>query len=72
MSRRTAASTTTLQVRFFAPLAWIGTRAKLVSGEMSVSGNQWPLLVYADLQYDPDDPWSGLFRNQILVWVDIL
>jgi len=44
------------------------TRTKLASGEMSVSGDQWPMFVYANLAYDPDDPWNGLFRNQILVW----
>jgi hypothetical protein len=36
-----------------------------------VSGDQWPMFVYANLKYDPDDPWNGLFRNQILVWVGI-
>jgi hypothetical protein len=95
MSRQTVASTTTLQARFFVPLAQIGmilsklysllgdmaltlltpytrTRTKLASGEMSVSGDQWPMFVYANLEYDSDDPWSGLFRNQILVWESIL
>lgn len=43
-------------------------RKKLASGELAVSGDQWPMLVYANQQYDPDDPWSGLFKNQILVW----
>jgi hypothetical protein len=27
------------------------------------------MLVYARQEYDPEDPWSGLFRAQILVWV---
>ena len=44
-------------------------RTKLSSGEMAVSGDQWPLLVYANQQYDPEDPWEGLFRSQLLVWV---
>jgi hypothetical protein len=43
-------------------------RAKLSSGEMAVSGDQWPLLVYANQEYDPEDPWEGLFRSQLLVW----
>lgn len=47
-------------------------RAKLASGEMAVAGDQWPMLVYANLQYDPEDPWSGLFRNQILVYVSAI
>ncbi len=46
-------------------------RTKLASGEMAVFGDQWPLFVYTNLKYDPDDPWSGLFRNHILVWVSI-
>lgn len=28
--------------------------------------------MYANLEYDPDDPWNELFRNQVLVWVSIL
>jgi hypothetical protein len=44
-------------------------KAKLKSGEMSVRGDQWPLFLYADLAYDPDDPWNGLLRSQLLVAV---
>ena len=36
---------------------------------MAVSGDQWPVLVYADGVYDLEDPWSGLFRARLLVWV---
>jgi hypothetical protein len=36
---------------------------------MAVSGDQWPLLVYANNEYDPEDPWEGLFRNRLLIWV---
>ncbi|KAF8221849.1 hypothetical protein L208DRAFT_1325779, partial [Tricholoma matsutake] len=43
-------------------------REKLSSGEMPVHGGQWPMLVYADQEYDPKNPWEGLFRSQILVW----
>jgi hypothetical protein len=44
-------------------------REKLSSGEMRVRGDQWPLFLYADLAYDPEDPWNGLLRNQLLVMV---
>jgi hypothetical protein len=44
-------------------------REKLSSGEMPVRGDQWPMLVYADQEYDPEEPWEGLFRSRILVWV---
>ena len=46
-------------------------REKLSNGEMAVRGDQWPLLLFANQEYDPDDPWEGLFRNQLLVWVSI-
>ena len=43
-------------------------RAKL-SGELAVRGDQWLLLVYTNQVFDPEDPWNGLFRNWLLVWV---
>jgi hypothetical protein len=42
---------------------------KLRSGEITVCGDQWPLLVYEDQNYDPEEPWDGLFRSRLLVWV---
>jgi hypothetical protein len=47
-------------------------KEKLRSGEIAVSGDQWPILLYADHSYDPDDPWNGLLRNRILVQVNSL
>jgi hypothetical protein len=44
-------------------------KEKLQSGEMHVRGDQWPLFLYADLAYDPEDPWNGLLRSQLLVAV---
>jgi hypothetical protein len=44
-------------------------REKLSSGEMPVRGDQWPMLVYVDQEYDLQEPWKGLFRSWILVWV---
>jgi len=41
----------------------------LSSGELVVRGDQWPLLVYANQEFDPEDPWNGLFRSRLLVWV---
>jgi hypothetical protein len=46
-------------------------KEKLRTGEMHVRGDQWPYFLYADLAYDPDDPWNGLLRNQLLVYVSI-
>jgi hypothetical protein len=36
---------------------------------LTVCSNQWPMLMYANLEYDPNDPWSGLFRSQLLITV---
>jgi len=40
---------------------------KLKSGEIVVTGDRWPIFLYANSEYDPDDPWNGLLRNNILV-----
>ncbi|KAH7919885.1 hypothetical protein BV22DRAFT_1050765 [Leucogyrophana mollusca] len=42
-------------------------KEKLRSGEMTVSGDQWPIFLYSSYNYDPEDPWNGLLRSQILV-----
>ena len=42
---------------------------KLSTGEIAVRGDQWPMLVYANQEYDEEEPWVGLFRSQLLVWV---
>jgi hypothetical protein len=36
---------------------------------MAVRGDQWPLLVYAKQEYDPEEPWDGFFRSDLLLWV---
>ncbi|KAG1863140.1 hypothetical protein F4604DRAFT_1882247 [Suillus subluteus] len=38
----------------------------LRSGEMLVCGDQWPIFLYANHIYDPEDPWSGLLRSRLL------
>ncbi|KAG2052940.1 hypothetical protein BDR06DRAFT_972626 [Suillus hirtellus] len=43
------------------------TKQKLQSSELAVSGDQWPLFVYANEAYDSEDPWSGLLRSHLLV-----
>ena len=47
-------------------------RKKLANGDIGVSGDQWPLLLYEDQKYDPDEPWDGLFRCKLLVWVSFI
>ncbi|KIJ59450.1 hypothetical protein HYDPIDRAFT_33141 [Hydnomerulius pinastri MD-312] len=45
-----------------AGLNWANTeiRTKLVSCQMQVSGNQWPIFLYANYNYNQEDPWNGL------------
>jgi len=44
-----------------------GIKAKLRSGELVIPGDQWPAFLYAGQNFDPEDPWKGLFMNSILV-----
>ncbi|KAF9230892.1 hypothetical protein BU15DRAFT_56753, partial [Melanogaster broomeanus] len=52
-----------------AGLDWgsLETKTKLVSGQIQVAGDQWPVLLYANYTYDPEDPWNGLLRSGLLV-----
>ncbi|KAG2092933.1 uncharacterized protein F5147DRAFT_747980 [Suillus discolor] len=52
-----------------AELDWNDTETKqqLQSGEIAVSGDQWPHFLYANETYDPDDPWNGLLRSRLLI-----
>ena len=45
------------------------TKAKLVNGQIQVAGDQWPVFLYANYMYDPEDPWNGLLRSGLLVSV---
>jgi hypothetical protein len=36
---------------------------------MYVRGDQWPLFLYDDCRFDPEHPWNGLLRNELLVLV---
>jgi hypothetical protein len=49
------------------PLTIFRIKEKLRSGEMVVSGDQWPVFLYNGYNYDPEDPWNGLFRSSLLV-----
>jgi hypothetical protein len=46
-------------------------KEKLRSGEISVSGDCWPIFLYHGYGYDPEDPWNGLFRSALLVSVSL-
>lgn len=45
------------------------TKQKLRTGELTVSGDQWPVFLYRSCKYDDDDPWHGLLQSSILVKV---
>lgn len=45
------------------------TKAQLCSGELEVPGDQWPIFLYADAKYNPEDPWEGFLRNRLLIKV---
>jgi len=46
-----------------------GVKEDLQNGNLIIPGDQWPAFLYAGLNFDPDNPWKGLFRNTILVSV---
>ncbi|KAG1717579.1 hypothetical protein EDD22DRAFT_983875 [Suillus occidentalis] len=43
------------------------TKQALKSGETAVRGDQWPIFLYNGYDYDPEDPWRGLLRSDILI-----
>ncbi|KAG0703964.1 hypothetical protein DFH29DRAFT_802625, partial [Suillus ampliporus] len=53
-----------------ADLDWSNAETKqgLKSGEITVRGDQWPMFLYAGYIYDPEDPWKGLLRSEILIF----
>jgi len=44
-------------------------KTNLMNGQIQVAGDQWPVFLYANYMYDPEDPWNGLLRNGLLVSV---
>jgi len=46
-------------------------KAQLRSGELAVPGDMWPIFLYADSQYNSENPWDGLLRNALLVKVQM-
>ncbi|KAF7968770.1 hypothetical protein HWV62_29340 [Athelia sp. TMB] len=39
----------------------------LRSGTTKLLGVHWPRFLYADLEYDREKPWKGLFRGELLI-----
>ncbi|KAJ3534492.1 hypothetical protein NMY22_g6900 [Coprinellus aureogranulatus] len=42
-------------------------RKELRSGEITVSGESWPIFLYREHKFNPEDPWDGLFQGKLLV-----
>jgi len=42
---------------------------QLRSGELAIAGDQWPIFLYVDCDYDPER--NGLLRSALLVSVSI-
>ncbi|EGO02661.1 hypothetical protein SERLA73DRAFT_47911 [Serpula lacrymans var. lacrymans S7.3] len=52
-----------------AGLDWSNTeiKSKLMNVQTYVSADQWPIVLYANYQYNIKDPWNGLLRSSLLV-----
>jgi hypothetical protein len=47
------------------------TREGLRHGHLQVSGDHWPIFLYHEYSYDPEYPWKGLLRSEIIVSVSV-
>ncbi|KAG2097409.1 hypothetical protein BD769DRAFT_1631371 [Suillus cothurnatus] len=45
------------------------TKTNLQSDKLWICGNQWLIFLYAHYTYDPEDPWGGLLRSHLLVYM---
>lgn len=45
------------------------TKNKLRDGIYIVPGDQWPMFLWKDGQYNASEPWNGLLRGQLLIKV---
>ncbi|KAN0076869.1 hypothetical protein V8E55_010724 [Tylopilus felleus] len=52
-----------------AGLEWANSdiKGKLMGGQIQVSGDQWPVFLYANNTNNAEDPWNGLLRSGLLV-----
>ncbi|KAG6371375.1 hypothetical protein JVT61DRAFT_9587 [Boletus reticuloceps] len=42
-------------------------KEKLCNGQLRVTGNQWPIFLYANYAYNTEDPWNGLLHSGIFI-----
>ncbi|KIJ12102.1 hypothetical protein PAXINDRAFT_83460, partial [Paxillus involutus ATCC 200175] len=52
-----------------ASLDWSNSeiKSKLINRQIQVAGDQWPVFLYANYAYNPEDPWNGLLHSGLLV-----
>ncbi|TEB31011.1 hypothetical protein FA13DRAFT_1754862 [Coprinellus micaceus] len=43
------------------------TRKGLRNGDIAVSGDSWPIFLYQDHIFNPENPWEGLLQGKLLV-----
>ncbi|TEB23232.1 hypothetical protein FA13DRAFT_1640163 [Coprinellus micaceus] len=43
------------------------TRKGLRNGDIAVSGDSWPIFLYNDHVFNPENPWEGLLQGKLLV-----
>ncbi|KAG1729983.1 uncharacterized protein EDB91DRAFT_1059708, partial [Suillus paluster] len=48
------------------------TKQSLKSGETAACGDQWPMFLYSGYVYDPELPWQGLLKSEILICISSL
>ena len=46
-------------------------KSKLINSQIQIVGDQWPIFLYANYVYDPEDPWNGLLHSGLLVLVSL-
>ncbi|KAJ2922523.1 hypothetical protein H1R20_g14572, partial [Candolleomyces eurysporus] len=43
------------------------TRNALRSGKIVTTGDQWPIFLYDALRYNPENPWEGFMKSNVMV-----
>ncbi|KAL6305925.1 hypothetical protein BKA93DRAFT_730341 [Sparassis latifolia] len=43
------------------------TKQLLQDEQTVISGDQWPIFLYRNYSYNPEDPWNGLFCSALLI-----
>ena len=42
-----------------------------MNGQIQVTGDQWPVFLYANYTYNPEDPWNRLLQSSLLILVSL-